>query len=189
MADVHDLVVVYPGGLRARYRWAGSGDAAAVFALTEAGGSLADLGPQVDAEPDNLCRAELRVDSPAGSWTVRLASRIFDEPAGLAWDATALLVVKYGFHVYGLRARSGEAAWIHRSATPVLSVLGSSRLDHVIAVAEIETVALDGAGTVAWRVGHSDVVSAAALIGARLVLTSYTGETVLLDPGTGRTVG
>ena len=37
--------ITYPGGLRARWRWAGSGQAAAVFALTEAGGTLIDLGP------------------------------------------------------------------------------------------------------------------------------------------------
>jgi hypothetical protein len=187
--DARDLVVAYPGGLRARYRWGGSNDARTVFALTEAGGTLADLGSVVADDPDSLCRAELRVDSPAGSWTVRLASRIYDEPAGLAWDVPGLLVAKYGFHVYGLRARTGEAAWIHRSPTPVLCLLGSSRLGHVIAVAEIETVALDADGAVVWRVGHSDVVTAAELIGGRLVLTGYTGDALGLDPVTGETVG
>ncbi len=189
MGAAHDLVVAYPGGLRARYRWAGSGEAALVFALSEAGGTLVDLGPRVADDPDALCRAELRVDSPGGVWTVRLASRIYDEPAGLAWDVPGLLIVKYGFHVYGLGTRNGEAAWIHRSATPILTVLGSSRLDHVIAAAEIETVALGPAGEVVWKVGQSDVVSAAELVGGRLVLTGYTGEAIALDPLTGHTVG
>jgi len=189
MGVVRDLVVVYPGGLRARYRWAGSGEAADVFALTEAGGSLIDLGPRIADDPDVLCRAELRIESPAGTWTVRLASRIYDEPTSLAWDVHSLLVVKYGFHVYGLGSRGGEAAWIYRSATPVLSVHGSSRLEHVIAVSEIETVALGPDGGIVWKVGHSDVVSAADLIGGRLVLTGYTGETIALDPRTGRPLG
>jgi len=189
MGVAHDLVVAYPGGLRARYRWAGSGDGATVFALTEAGGTLLDLGPRIADDPDDLCRAELRIDSPAGPWTVRLASRIYDEPAGLVWDVHGLLVVKYGFHVYGLGARNGELAWIHRSATPVLSVHGSSRLEHIIAVAEIETVAIGAAGDIAWTVGHSDVVSTADLIGGRLVLTGYTGEAIALDPDTGRAIG
>jgi hypothetical protein len=184
-----DRVVSYPGGIRARYRWAGSGRSAEVFALTEAGGSLADLGPRVAADPDALCRAELRVDSPSGAWTVRLASTISDEPSGVAWDAAGLLVVEFGFHVYGLGARDGDARWIHRSASPIVSLHGSSRLDHVIAVAEIETFALDEAGAVAWRVGHSDVVSSAELVGGRLVLTSYGSGHVAIDPASGRTIG
>lgn len=188
MSEAVDRVVSYPGGLRARYRWAGSGQAAEVFALSEAGGALVDLGPRVSLDPDAVCRAELRVDTPSGAWTVRLASTIFDEPAGLAWDVPGLLVVKYGFHVYGLGARDGEARWIHRSATPVLSLHGSARLEHVVAVAEIETVALDAAGALAWRIGHSDVVSAAELVGGRLVLTSYGGDRLAIDPATGRTL-
>ena len=31
-ADPHDATITYPGGLRARWRWGGSGQAAAVFA-------------------------------------------------------------------------------------------------------------------------------------------------------------
>jgi hypothetical protein len=188
VAEVRDLVVAYPGGLRARYRWGGSGDAPRVFALSEAGGPLIDLGSSVSARPEELCRAELRVDSPAGPWTVRLASRIYDEPTGLLWDTAGLLVVKYGFHVYGLRARSGEDAWLVASATPILAILGSSRLDHVIAVAEIETIAIGPDGHITWRVGQSDVVSGAELLAGRLVLTGYTGEVIALDPATGRTV-
>jgi len=65
-------------------------------------------------------------------------------------------------------------------------LLGSSRLAHVIAQSEIETFAIESDGTVAWRIAHSDVVTAAELIGGRLVLTSYSGEVAALDPATGR---
>jgi outer membrane protein assembly factor BamB len=181
-----DATVGYPGGLRARWRWAGSGQGPAVFALTEAGGSLEDLGPLVSASYEQLCRAELRVDGPAGAWTVRLASAISDEPAGLLWDEPALLVVKYGFHTYGLDSRTGSLRWSHRSASPVIAVLGTPRLAHVIVQAEIETFAIEADGTVGWRIAHSDVVSEAALIGGRLVLTSYTGQATAIDPATGR---
>ena len=44
MAEPRNATITYPGGLRARWRWAGSGQAAAVFALSEAGGPLIDLG-------------------------------------------------------------------------------------------------------------------------------------------------
>ena len=64
MAEPLDAVVRFPGGLRARLRWGGSGQADAVFALTEAGGVLQDHGPLVGADPDRLCRAELRIDAP-----------------------------------------------------------------------------------------------------------------------------
>jgi hypothetical protein len=185
-AEPRDATIAYPGGLRARWRWAGSGQASAVFALTEIGGALHDLGPEVAAEPDELCRAELRVDGPAGGWTVRLASRINDEPAAQLWDTTGLLVVKYGFHAYGLAARTGAPAWIHRSATPLLAVFASSRLRHVILQAELETFAIEADGTVAWRIAHSDVVTEAAMVGGRLVLTAYGGGVNALDPATGR---
>jgi len=179
-------VITFPGGLRAAVRWTGSGQAPALFALTEAGGPLADLGELTGSEPDRRCRAELRVDTPAGPWTVRLASLVNDEPAALAWDTEALLVVKYGFHVYAFEARTGVLRWSHRSATPVLVLLGSSRLPHVLAQAEIETFALRGDGEVAWRVAHSDVVTAAELVGGSLVLTSFSGQVQALDPLTGR---
>lgn len=184
--EPEDAVVQYPGGIRARYRWAGSGGSEAVFALTEAGGSLVDLGPLVSADPDVLCRAELRVESPVATWTVRLASAISDRPAGLFWDSAGLLVVKYGFHTYGLDARAGDLRWDHRSRTPILAVLGSSRLDHVLVQTELETFALEADGTVAWRAGHSDVVTGVELVGGRLVLTSYGGLLIALDPATGR---
>ena len=182
-------VVQFPGGIRVALRWTGSDQAAALFALSESGGPLTDLGELTGPDPDRRCRAELRVDTPAGPWTVRLASTISDAPAGLAWDTEGLLVVKYGFHVYAFEARSGDLRWSHRSATPVLVVIGSSRLPHVLVQAEIETFALRADGEVSWRVAHSDVVTAAELVGGRLVLTSFDGQARALDPLTGRGAG
>ncbi len=158
-------IISFPGGIRADLRWAGSGQAEAVFALTQAGGALVDHGALVGPDPDARCRAEIRVETPAGPWTVRLASTISDDPAGLLWDTEGLLVLKYGFHVYAFEARTGELRWSHRSASPVLVVLGSSRLAHVLVQAEVETFALEPDGEVAWRVAHSDVVTEAELVG------------------------
>lgn len=188
-AEPRDATVAYPGGLRAHWRWAGSGQGAAVFALSEVGGELLDLGPEVSDDPDALCRAELRVDGPAGAWTARFASMINDEPAAQLWDTAAQLVVKYGFHGYGLDARTGARRWVHRSATPLLAVFASSRLRHVILQGELETFAIEPDGTVAWRIAHSDVVTEAAMIGGRLVLTGYGGGVNALDPATGRATG
>lgn len=187
--DPHDATITYPGGLRARWRWGGSGQATAVFALSEAGGTLTDLGSLVADDADARCRAELRINGPAGAWTVRLASTLNDEPAAVLWDSAGLLVVKYGFHAYGLEARSGALAWSHRSATPILAVLASPRLRHVIVQGEIETFALEADGGVAWRIAHSDVVTAVDLVGGQLVLTSYAGQHNVLDPATGRPAG
>jgi len=188
-AEPRDATVAYPGGLRARWRWAGSGQGTAVFALSEVGGELLDLGPEVSDEPDALCRAELRVDGPAGVWTVRFASAINDEPAAQLWDTAAQLVVKYGFHGYGLDARTGARRWVHRSATPLLAVFASSRLRHVILQGELETFAIEPDGTIAWRIAHSDVVTDASMIGGRLVLTGYGGGVNAVDPATGRATG
>jgi len=185
-AEPRNATVTYPGGLRARWRWAGSGQAGAVFALSEAGGSLIDLGSHVSAEPDELCRAELRLDGPRGSWTARFASTIFDDPRAVYWDTEALLVVSFGFHTFGLEAMTGGLRWEHRSATPIIGLFGSPRLRHVLVQAEIETFALEADGTVAWRVAHSDVVTASELIGGRLVLTGFDGQVNALDPATGR---
>ncbi len=160
-----------------------------MFALSETGGPLTDLGPLTGPDPDARCRAEVRVDTPAGPWTVRLASTISDQPAGLLWDTEQLLVLKYGFHVYALESRSGALRWSHRSASPVLAVLGSSRLAHVIVQAEIETFAIEPDGEVAWRVAHSDVVTEVELVGGRLVLTSFDGQVRAIDPRTGRDTG
>ncbi len=186
VAPPRDATVGYPGGIRARWRWAGSGQGAAVFALTEAGGSLEDLGPLVSPDFELLCRAEVRIDGPAGAWTVRFASTIQDEPAGLVWDDAGLFVVKYGFHTYGFEARTGALRWSHRSASPLIAVIGTPRLAHLLVQAEIETFALEPDGTVGWRIAHSDVVSEASLVGGRLVLTSYTGQVSAIDPATGR---
>lgn len=181
--------VAYPGGIRVLYRWGGSGSGPQVFALSETGGELTDLGERAGPDPDALCRAELRVEGPGGSWTARLASPIFDEPAALLWDVPGLLVVKYGFLTYGFGARDGRLHWTHRSATPLVAAFGSSRLDHVVVQAELETFAIDAEGDVRWRVAHSDVVAEAELLGGRLVLRSYGGLLTTLDPATGRPAG
>jgi len=159
-----------------------------VYALSE-GGTLTDHGPLVAERPDELCRAELRVDGPGGGWTARFASAIFDAPTGVFLDADGLLVVGYGFHTYGLDARTGALRWSHRSASPLVGLFASSRLAHVVVQAEIETFAIEPDGAVGWRVAHSDVVTAAELVGGRLVLTSFSGELRALDPATGRTAG
>jgi hypothetical protein len=181
-----DATIGYPGGIRARWRWSGSGQGPAVFALSEAGGSLEDHGPLVSSSFEELCRAELRIDGPGGPWTVRLASAIHDEPAGLVWDDAGLFVVKYGFHTYGFESRSGALRWSHRSASPLIAVFGSPRLPHLIVQSEIETFAIEQDGTVGWRIAHSDVVTEAAMIGGRLVLTSFGGQASAIDPLTGR---
>lgn len=182
-------LVQYPGAVRVRMRWGGSGQAAAVFALSELGGQLADHGELVSTSPDDLCRAELRVDTPAGPWTARLASPIFDQPAGVLWDSEGLLVVAYGFMTYAFEARTGSLRWSHRSGTPVLGAFASARLDHVVVQSELETFAIEGDGAVAWRVAHSDVAVGAEMVGGRLVLTSYSGQQAALDPATGRSLG
>jgi hypothetical protein len=185
VSEVGRRTVQYPGGLAARYRWGGSGSAAVVFGLSEGGGPLTDHGPLVSADPDRLCRAELRVEGPLGSWTARFASPIFDAPDGLLWDTAALLVVRYGFVLYALASRSGELRWTHSSGTPLVALLGSSRLPHLLLQSEVETFALDEAGAVRWRVAHSDVVTAAELVGGSLALTFFSGAVVALDPMTG----
>jgi hypothetical protein len=187
--EPRNATVAYPGGLRARWRWGGSGSGPAVFALTEAGGELVDLGPRVADDPEALCRAELRVEGPRGAWTVRFASLISDDPRALHWDDAGLLVVAYGFHTYGLAADTGELRWDHRSASPILALFGSPRLAHVVVQAEVETFAIEPDGTVAWRIAHSDVVTAAELVGGRLVLTGFGGQVTALDPSTGRSAG
>lgn len=93
--------------------------------------------------------------------------------------------MKYGFLTYGFEARSGALRWSHRSATPLLALLGSPRLRHVLVQGELETFAVDADGEVAWRVAHSDVVAEAELVGGRLVLRSYGGGLTTLDPTTG----
>jgi hypothetical protein len=175
--------------LAARYRWVGSGQAESLRSTTEEGGIMSDHGPLVAAEPDRLCRAELRVEGPLGAWTARFASLIYDEPQGVVWDTPGLLLIKYGFAVYALVGRTGELRWMHPSGTPLVAVLASSRLPHVIVQGEVETVALGVDGEVAWRIAHSDVVSDAELVGGRLVLSGYGGVLPPIDPVTGRSAG
>ncbi len=187
--DARRAIVQYPGGLAARYRWTGSGGIAAITSLSEVGGTLTDHGPLVSDEPDKLCRAELRVEGPLGVWTARFASVISDEPDGLLWDTQRLLIVRYGFRVYALESRTGELRWSRDGGTPTVALLGSSRLDHVIVQSEIETVALDGTGSVVWRSAHSDVITNAELVGGRLVLTAWGGGMLTIDALTGREAG
>jgi hypothetical protein len=187
-ATVGRASVRYPGGLSARFRWAGSGAAAAVFGVSEALGVLHDHGPLVAFAPDRLCRAEIHVEGPIGAWTVRLASLIFDEPRAELWDGPGLLLVKYGFRVYALGARSGELAWSHPSGTPIVAVICSTRLDHALVQTEIETLSLRPDGEVSWRAAHNEVVTDAELVGGQLVLTSYGGQRLLLDPRTGQSL-
>ena len=132
---------------------------------------------------------ELRVETPGGQWTARLASRIHDEPAGLLWDVPGLFVVTYGFTTYAFEARTGALRWTHRSATPLIAAFGAPRLDHVVIQAELETFAVDAEGEVRWRVAHSDVVTEADLVGGRLVLTSFGGQLTSLELATGRAAG
>lgn len=185
-SEPRHAVVHFPGGLRVSSRWAGSGQAAAVFALTEAGGPLVDHGALAGPDPDALCRAEIRVEGPGGAWAARLASPIYDAPAAQLWDVPGLLVVTYGFLTYAFDARTGELRWSHRSRTPLIGAFGSARLGHVIVQSELETFAIEADGEVAWRIGHSDVVTDARLVGGRLVLTSYGGQVQALDPASGR---
>ena len=184
--EVGRIAVQYPGGIAARFRWGGSGNAAEVFGISESSGSLADYGHLEGSEPDRQCRAELRVESPTGAWTARFASTVFDEPQGILWDTEGLLLIKYGFRLYALRARSGELAWSHATGTPAIAVLASSRLDHILLQTELETIALSATGDVLWRAAHSDVITEAQLIAGRLDLTTYTGQHIYLDARSGQ---
>lgn len=165
--EPHTSEVRYPGGLRARYEWIGprEGDGA--------------------ERSGRLCRAWLAVEGPAGSWSAAFDSSIFDEPQGLYWDTPGLLAIKFGFGVHAFDGRSGEERWVHDSPTPIICVLGSPRLPHLLVQSELETVALGEDGQIVWRVAHSDVVVEAALIGRRLVLTGYGGPFPPMDPLSG----
>jgi outer membrane protein assembly factor BamB len=148
---------------------------------------VADHGAIVSADPDRLCRAEMRVEGPVGTWTARFASRIYDEPQAVLWDTAGLLLVSYGFHLYALSARSGELRWTSVSAVPLVETFVSSRLPHAVVQSQLETRALDQAGSVVWRVALNDVIAEAALLGGRLVLTGASGAIVTLDPMSGQT--
>ena len=188
-AEPRSLITSFPGGLRVRATWGSSGQASAVFALSEAGASLVDhgaLGAGAEEDPDRLCRMELRIEHPSGAWAVRLASVIYDEPRAIHWDEGVLFVVGYGFTVYAFASRSGEMAWLHQTGTPVVALMASPRLEHVIVQSEVETWAIRADGEVRWRLAHTDVVGAAELLGGQLILTSISGATQSIDPATGR---
>ena len=153
-AEPRSLITSFPGGLRVRATWGSSGQATAVFALSEAGASLVDhgaLGAGAEEDPNRLCRMEMRIEHPGGAWAVRLASVIYDEPRAIHWDEGALFVVGYGFTVYAFASRSGEMAWLHQTGTPVVALMASPRLEHVIVQSEVETWAIRADGEVRWR--------------------------------------
>ena len=183
-------VIAFPGGLRASLRWAGSGRAAEVFALTEAGGPLVDLGELAGPDPDERCRAEIRR---------RDAGRAVDGPARLDDQRRA------GGPAVGLR---GPAR--HQVRVPRLRVRRADRRAGAGATGARRRCSSSSArpgcrtssprprsrpsrsrrdGEVAWRVAHSDVVTEAELVGGRLVLTSFDGQVRAIDPLTGRSAG
>jgi hypothetical protein len=149
-------------------------------------GTLVDHGSLAGAEPERMCRLELRVESPAGAWTARFASPIYADPSGALWDEAGLLLVAYGFLLYAIEPRSGALTWTHASGSPIVAILASSRLDHVVLQTEIETIALRRDGQVAWRAAHDDVIVDAALTAGRLDLTTYAGAHLYLDAASGR---
>lgn len=171
----------------ARYRWAGSAAGSDVFGISEASGSLTDLTEGQESRSRH-CHAELHVEGPTGAWTARMSSVIFDDPEGALWDEHGLLLVKYGFSLYALSARTGDPRWQYSATTPLIALLTSARLDHVLLQAEVETIALRSDGSIAWRVTHEDVITEARLLGGRLDLTSYSGGHLLIDARTGQAV-
>jgi len=182
---VQRQIVRYPGGYRAVYAWGGptielaleaaAGDEPAILDLADLGGSAGD----------RLCHASIDVSGPTGGWAALLAAPIFDAPQGLLWDSAGLLLVAYGFRAYAFEARGGQLRWSFDSATPLVAILGSPRLEHVLVQGELETTALDAAGEVAWRASHEDVITAAELMAGRLVASTWSGATVTIDPRTG----
>jgi outer membrane protein assembly factor BamB len=184
-AGVQRQAVRYPGGYTAHYRWAGPAAGEAVFSTPEGAEHLADHEALGGAAGDRLCRAEVQVEGPLGRWTARLAAPIFDAPQGLLWDTAGLFVVTYGFHVYAFEARGGALRWSHAGATPLVGLVGSTRLDHVLLQSELETTALRADGSVAWRATHEDVITAVELVAGRLVLGTWSGGVVALDPMSG----
>ena len=123
-------------------------------------------------------------------WTLRLASTINDEPAAQHWDTAGQLVVKYGFHAYGIDARTGRAALDatapRRRSWPCSPRRGSGTS---CCRPSWRRSPIEADGAVAWRIAHSDVVAEAAMVGGRLVLTGYGGGVNAIDPATGRAAG
>lgn len=171
----------------ARYRWAGSAAGTDVFGISEASGPLTDLSEGQNAG-NRRCYAEVHVEGPTGAWTARISSVIYDDPEGALWDEHQLLLVKYGFTLHAFAARTGDAAWRYLASTPLIALLTSARLDHVLVQAEVETIALRADGSVAWHVTHEDVIAQARLVGGHLDLTSYSGAHLLIDARTGAAV-
>ena len=170
---------------------AGAGAAAArapaVFALSEAGGTLIDLGAA------RRGRSRCRCAGPSSGSRVRAARgrpasprRSTTSRRRCYWDTAGLLVVEYGFHAYGLDARPATRAGStarRRRSSPCSGRRGCA---HVVVQAELETFAIEPDGTVAWRIAHSDVVTAAELVGGRLVLTELRRPGQRARPATGR---
>ena len=110
----------------------------------------------------------------SGAWSVRLASTINDEPAAQLWDTAGQLVLVRLPHVRAPGA-DGRAAVEPPFGDAVLAIFARHRGCGVVVQAELETFAIEADGTVAWRIAHSDVVTEAAMVGGRLVLTGYGG--------------
>ena len=146
-----------------------------------------DFGTRVAEDPDALCRAELRLEGPRGAWTARFASLIHDEPRGLLWDtrrpARRRLWLPY------LRARGRD----RRGALgPPLGDAGG-RADRFLHGSPTSSSSRSSRRSRSSRTARSrggsptrDVVTAAELVGGRLVLTSFGGQVSALDPATGR---
>ena len=104
-------------------------------------------------------------------------------------------LLTYGALVAGVGAASasahdviltGLAGLLAGAFSMAVGELTSVSSQSELVQAEIETFAIRGDGEVAWRVAHSDVVTAAELLGGRLVLSSFSGEVQAIDPATGR---
>ena len=166
MSEVGRQTVQYPGGLAARYRWGGSGSGPEVFGLSESGGTLTDhgharLGRPRAALPSGAARrgAARHMDG-----AIRLAD-LRRSPKGCSGIRRRCWRSATASSRTPSRSRTGELRWTHRSGTPLVALLGSSRLPHLLLQSEVETFALDAEGAVRWRAAHSDVVSAAELVG------------------------
>ena len=79
-ADARQEIVACPGGIRARFRWVGTGQGDAALALGETGGALYDFGPgsprpsSAPAGPTRESRARadtFAVEAVDGLWTTR----------------------------------------------------------------------------------------------------------------------
>ena len=189
--EPRQAVVSYPGGLRVRYRWAGSGQGAAVFALTRGRRPAPRLRRSHGPDLERLCRAELRgrrarpAPGPPGSRRRSSTSR-----AGLPGTSPGCSSSSTGSSAYGLAARTGELRWLHRSrlaagGRPRLVAPrprpGPGRDRDVRPRGERRRSAGASPTPTSWPRPSS---SAAAC-----VLTSYGGLVRALDPATGIAAG